>query len=263
MKNYIFFALQFVAIISCFGQRNEDPCIRKWCRFPVDLWGHDISLLSYDLDTFISNYVSLEYPDCLSYITPDKSDLIDIPINIRFGDVINFKTSEPNNISINMERELDTISAQADSLELFEFTEDFTMLTKIHNKPYFGHIDVKVNDTIFYIKKINKIEVIIDRDTLMVNHDLFKDLINPNFHYQCKTYRPVEAYYSKSKNLIYIYIYGDLTYPEITYDDQYIKKNTYLCKLIVKPNGETHRIVIPTKYLYYYGWFDCEYFWGF
>jgi hypothetical protein len=46
-------------------------------------------------------------------------------------------------------------------------------------------------------------------------------------------------------------------------DDYFDGNSSFLCKLITEPNGATHRIVIPTKYLSYYGWIACEDFWGF
>lgn len=262
MKIPILLCAFLCAALCCAGQRGYDPCSRKIYTYTDNPTKEDLLVYSNNLDSFVTRYVALYFPDCLEYITPGRAVLTTVPLNISLDNYMYFNNNDSNNISITMERVWKNISLTIDSLDLLQITKDFATVLKINHKLFFGNVYPTKSDTIFSVSEIKKIEVVIAKDTVNISQNLFQDLISPNFQHQYKSFKPAEVYWDKLKRLVYIYIYGD--FPDAIADDDYFERNgSFLCKLIIEPNGQTHRIVIPTRYLKYYGWIKCEDFWGF
>lgn len=115
----------------------------------------------------------------------------------------------------------------------------------------------KVVDAIKYLNvKVNGKEI-------EVPEEVYRDLLFPNLCYTNISIKPIQAYLSKEKDMIYIYIFGEYR-QGANLAQQNMFPFSYMAKIIISlSDGFQDRIVVRGNKLCYYNWDNCFDFIGF
>jgi hypothetical protein len=94
-------------------------------------------------------------------------------------------------------------------------------------------------------------------------NEAYEDLLFPNFCYTNISIKPIQAYYSAEKDLVFIYIFGEYRQGEKP-EKQNMFLFSYMSKIIINLSaGFQERIVVRGDKLCFYNWDNCINFIGF
>jgi hypothetical protein len=263
MKYSVKIILVLLYLLIFFGQENTygQNCKRKRWTQSDQLSIEEMDFYSNDLDTFVQKYVKKYCKENIQFINKDTGGLIPIRCFIRLENSVSFflkKSATTPEINVDISIKKSELNFRLDNVEIFEYEKSVSLI-KIRGEAFWGATSISAHDTSLKIKEVEKIMVIIDKDTVCLPKNLFNDLINPNYLYKVLNFNPIEVYYEPKKKSVYIYICGDVNCD--SWDCK--EESPYLCKLIFKQNGESSRIIISGRYLSEFEWMRCFNFWVF
>lgn len=214
----------------------------------------DKHLIDHYRDTLLSDYASRKFPELRNYIEPND-DLIRLDVSSCNDTLVTIEDFIENQ-KIKIEFRKSNIDLTTHEVSYVEITEnDPKFIDEVDGRPAFGLFSDEMQVT-----AIKVLDIRIGDEKISVPTEEFSNLFFPNFCNNFKSIKPITAYKSKNKKLIFIYIFGGNGLTNQTSELREVR--SFLAKLIFDlDEGYKGKIVLSNSELDAYQW-DCPNFKG-
>ena len=247
MKNRLVFIVFILNISTLYTQKSVNDSeinhIRKYCCSVRDFQDDAPMTQKFLIDNVISENKTL-----VSYVS-DRRFLKKLKTYICFENEVSIADSSELRFDLSVTASVININ-QINEVEL-DSIDNVKFVNKIRKKEVYGFGNYEE-----FVKVFKRFDVKINGREIVMPDSAINDLFFPNFCNTEVSIKPIEAFKSKNKKNVYVYVFG-LHKVGKNYSDHTI---SYMCKFIFDKNGYIGRIVSSFKN---YRWQFCKDFIGF